>query len=103
MIEVVNKRRKAGSPVTWQYIGRPNPLGNPYKIGVGIDSRNRSISLYRMWLGSELKKEGSVRDEFDRLMGILKTHGELTLVCWCAPLPCHGDVLKEFLEAAIDD
>ena len=28
----------------------------------------------------------------------ISQQGDLELVCWCSPLPCHGDVLKELIE-----
>ena len=102
MIEVVNKRHgRGGALVTWQYIGRPSPLGNPFSIKMRERTREQAIAEYRDWLTERLTYDCSTRTEFNHLLDILKVHGELTLVCWCAPLPCHGDVVKEFLEAEV--
>ncbi|RZS44149.1 uncharacterized protein DUF4326 [Herbihabitans rhizosphaerae] len=51
--------------------------------------RDLMITKYREWLVGQ-------RDLLDRLRA-----GELTgkaLGCWCAPLPCHGDVLVEEID-----
>lgn len=71
------------------YIGRPSKWGNPFQINPRV-GRNRTecIQLYREfvernpWLIEKIKKE---------LKGKI-------LGCWCAPLPCHGDVLAEIAE-----
>lgn len=41
---------------------------------------------------------GAVRSALDALAAQAR-HGErLALQCWCAPLPCHGDVLRAAIE-----
>lgn len=65
------------------YIGRPSKWGNPYRIGED-GSRHEVIAKYLQWLiGNPL------------LMGSLKELIGKDLVCYCSPLPCHGDVLLE--------
>jgi hypothetical protein len=66
------------------YIGRPSKWGNPFKID-SVHSRADVIELYRSWLKSNPKLLASAKVE---LKG-------KTLGCYCAPLPCHGDVLLE--------
>jgi len=41
--------------------------------------------------------DGVVKEELIRLAELSK-EGDLTLICWCTPLPCHGDVIKDALE-----
>jgi hypothetical protein len=38
--------------------------------------------------------------EFSRSAREFRSWAHLRLGCWCAPLPCHGDVLAEAAEAA---
>lgn len=99
-IHVVNKRESA----IGEYVGRPSPLGNPYVLGRG-GSREQVIANYRLWLGTQLlvKKDERVRGEMNRLYKIARDEGELTLVCWCAPLACHADVIRELLLAKFED
>ena len=67
------------------YIGRGSKWGNPFKIGVDGD-RKTVINLYREWIIHQ-----PVFNDIEELRG-------KTLGCFCHPLPCHGDVLIEFLE-----
>lgn len=63
------------------YIGRPSKWGNPFIIGRDGD-RTTVIAKYKEWL---LRNESLMRD-------LPELKGKV-LGCWCAPLPCHGDVL----------
>lgn len=94
MITVTNK--KSGGK--GEYIGRPSPLGNPFRIK-GNGGREEVIRKYREWL---MWKIGCANEpiilELCRLYEIWQREGKLTLVCWCAPKACHGDVIKEILE-----
>ena len=77
---VLNKKRDritAGAV----YIGRPSKWGNPFQIGRDGD-RNAVIAKHREWLKSQPL--------------LLRSAGELRgrdLVCFCAPLACHGHTL----------
>ncbi len=97
MINVTNKRHGIllASDIG-EYIGRPSPLGNPFVIGTDGD-RAEVVNKYRKWIIAELhdSPEGRPAQEFRRLQAIYETTGELTLVCWCKPLACHGDVISE--------
>jgi hypothetical protein len=65
------------------YIGRPSKWGNPFAIGKS-DNRETVIRKYREW----------VLRQADLMSALHELKGK-TLGCWCAPLPCHGDVLAE--------
>ncbi len=66
------------------YIGRGSPWGNPFRIGQDGMTREQVIERYREW----------VRNGGLGTRSTLELRGK-DLVCWCAPLPCHGDVLLE--------
>ena len=69
------------------YVGRPSKWGNPYVIGKDGD-RAHVIEMYRIWL-KDARRE-------------LKARAELRgkdLICWCAPKPCHADILLEIANA----
>lgn len=68
------------------YIGRPSIWGNPFFIGEHGD-RKEVIERYREYI---LRRP-------DLLAQLPNLKGK-DLVCWCAPLPCHGDVLLELVE-----
>lgn len=97
-------------------IARPSRFGNPFtwltnytaKLTlIKVESREDSIECYEQLLDCYTKKEVEkligpqadpimperlliqadfIRDHLHNLKG-------KDLVCWCAPLPCHGDVL----------
>jgi len=85
------------------YIGRAyrnwdeSPLGNPYQIGPDGD-RATVIKKYRRWLWVKIRSQDpDVLRELGCLSYLARTKG-CTLLCWCAPKPCHGDVIKSALE-----
>ncbi len=76
------------------YIGRPGPWGNPWRISgeeaadhddEGHGSRAEVIDRYRTWIDAQPHMQRLARRE---LAG-------KRLGCWCAPKPCHGDVLAD--------
>ena len=96
-VAVANKRRLATDKAPAIYIGRPSPLGNPFKMSKAI-GREKMIEHYAAWLDAQLAEPDSAASgEMARLRLILAERGELILVCWCAPLPCHGDAIRERL------
>lgn len=96
MISVGHKIRSSDVGV---YVGRPNPLGNPFVIG-RHGSREEVIAKYRSWLWTKIKaRDPAVCGELSRLVAQYQAGGgHLLLTCWCAPLPCHADVIKAALE-----
>jgi hypothetical protein len=83
MPKVYNKRDK-NTPPGAVYVGRPSKWGNPYQIGIS-GTRTEVIQMYREDLEDALNDNPRYLDEL---------RGK-DLVCWCAPLPCHADVLLE--------
>lgn len=82
------------------YVGRGTPLGNPFIIGKHGD-RDEVIRKYRRWLWEQIRPENNVNGESEALTAlkgllvIYKAHGELGLKCFCAPKPCHADIIKK--------
>jgi len=72
------------------YIGRPGNWGNPFSMKDEGD-RDLVIERYRAWLDKMIESGGINKDAIISLRG-------KTLGCWCAPKPCHGDVLLEVAE-----
>ena len=77
------------------YIGREvserglpaSKWGNPFVMSDESDAeRARAIGAYRDWIVTQAE----LMDSLDELRG-------KRLGCWCAPKPCHGDVLVELL------
>jgi hypothetical protein len=81
-MKVWNKR-DPNCPKDAVYVGRPTKWGNPFVIG-RHGNREQVIEAYRLWL----LRGDSLKNDLHELRG-------KDLVCWCAPLPCHADVLLE--------
>lgn len=82
MCKVLNARQVGKhASATRVYIGRPSKWGNPFVIGRD-GSRAEVIAKYRAWIVAQ----PALMNALDELRG-------RDLVCWCAPLACHGDVL----------
>lgn len=79
-MRVYNKRETGISPDA-VYVGRPTKWGNPFVIGRD-GSRAEVIAKYE----ERLRASPLMMRELAELRG-------KSLVCWCAPLPCHADVL----------
>ncbi|MBY5760212.1 DUF4326 domain-containing protein [Rhizobium leguminosarum] len=74
-----------------RYIGRPDILGNPFVIGRD-GTRAEVIAKYRRWA----PKQPHIMAALPQLIG-------KDLICWCAPLPCHGDVLMDMVRQYVCD
>jgi len=89
MIKVVHCKRESYDV----YIGRPSKWGNPFSHKAGtlakykVASREEAVYAYEEWLKTQ-----------PDLLAALPELRNKTLGCWCAPLACHGDVLKFAVE-----
>ena len=86
---LVNLRKYRSTAVV--RIDRTSEFGNPFRIGKDGD-RKEVIEKYRRYFHNRLNKDRKFRWAVEALKG-------LTLACWCAPLPCHGDVIIDYLES----
>lgn len=78
---VVFNKKTDSIPEDAVYVGRPSKWGNPFKLKA---NRSECVECYRQWL---------LRNP--RLLADLHELRGKDLVCWCAPLACHADVLLE--------
>ena len=74
----IRTHTKTGNEV---YIGRGSKWGNPFVINTH-GTRKQVIDKYREWLW----KQDSLINSLPELRG-------KTLLCYCKPQDCHGDVL----------
>lgn len=84
----IYSKRDGRIPSDAKYVGRPSPFGNPFQIGLDGD-RTAVIEKYREWVLRQPEMVARIKSE---LRG-------RSLVCWCAPLACHADVLAEIANA----
>lgn len=75
------------------YVGRPSKWGNPFKVPNGYDvvtDPERILERYEVHVCSR-----------PELMAALPELRGKVLGCWCAPKPCHGDVLLRMANACL--
>lgn len=89
-IPVLNKR-KDKIPKGAIYVGRPSIYGNPFPIRKG-KTREEVIEKYREYFKKRSK------DDLVFMAALKKLKDATALVCFCAPLPCHADILAEWVE-----
>lgn len=95
MTRVVNLTKFTKIPKEWVYIGRAGNgedgyFGNPYLIGQD-GSREAVISLYTEWFIEKIEVDPIFRE---RILGLW----DKTLMCFCKPLACHGDIIAAYLD-----
>ena len=90
MCRVLNEHH-AGVPAGAVYIGRGSKWGNPFRIGPDGD-RAAVIAKYELWLADQ-----------HQLLRALDEFRGCDLVCFCAPRPCHGDLLLRLANATSDE
>ncbi len=89
---VVNKYKVDMSDPDIVYIGRGSVFGNPFVMKNKSDEeRTRVIEEYRHWLWVQIQ-QGAITKE------MLLELDEKRLACYCAPKPCHGDVIVKAIE-----
>ena len=81
-------RQDPSTPKDAVYVGRPTIYGNPFRVGRD-GTREEVIELYRQHLENSPQLVAQIRQG---------CRGR-DVSCWCAPLPCHGDVILEVANA----
>jgi len=85
------------------YIGRGSPLGNPFVIGKH-GTRKEVIEAYRGYLKENIDNDTpSIINALNDLAEAASTDEGVNLICFCKPVSCHGDVIKEFIEEALKE
>jgi hypothetical protein len=80
------------------YVGRPTPLGNPFRL-IKEEDRDQVVDQYATWLDQQLHRGNpEVVRALEELYRALKRRGHITLLCFCAPKRCHGEIIAEHLK-----
>lgn len=100
-ITVVQNNKDQEGELIGHSLGGKSPLANPYSAYPWRD-RDAVNAMYREWLWKHIDKGTEpILDELDRLATIA-TERPLKLRCVCEQPTCHGDVIKEALEEALN-
>lgn len=103
-INVVNKYKHKKTKNDF-IIHRPSALGNPYTHVKNtktlaqfiVNSREDAIKKYKRYFEDKIKWNKDLQKEISKMLHQLLESGEIHLICFCSPLSCHGDVIKEYL------
>lgn len=111
-VKVVHIKNSLNSPgYKSVYIGRGysrdprmenSGLGNPFKLGPH-ESRGATIERFKEWCWREYNKNPEYKEKIDSLARRVKKGENIELVCFCKPNPCHGDILKKFIDWLVDN
>lgn len=83
---ILNKH-KDGMPADAVYVGRGSIWGNPFVIGQH-GNRDEVCDKHRLHLWQQIK-QGDIT-----LAELAALHGK-DLVCFCAPMRCHGNTIQK--------
>lgn len=80
------------------HIDRPNLLCNPFPVNAKT-CRATSLMAFHADFGLEMeRRQGPRYAEVCRIVGLLLEGKDVILMCWCHPLPCHGQTIKQWAE-----
>lgn len=71
------------------YCGRPSPFGNPFRIGPD-GTREQVMAKFKDYFDRRIRRDMIFRAAVAMLKGKI-------LGCYCKPLPCHCDIIADYL------
>jgi hypothetical protein len=94
-VTVVNKYKLKGPYYT--DIQRGTVFGNPHNIGTKFEL----IERYKRHFNEQMASDTPLRRAVNALRAKHIRGAQINLACTCAPAPCHGDVIKAYIEKDI--
>lgn len=87
-------------------IYRGTLFGNPYTFNgkrsnlakLSFKTRKEAIDAYKVYFDAMLETDEQFRHAFDILYEKYKNGEDIYLQCFCAPEPCHGEIIKNALQ-----
>lgn len=87
-------------------IYRPSILSNPYtekkldktKAIYQVGTRDEAIRNYDHYFDLMYRSNLRFKQAVDEIYNKYKSGVDVYLECYCKPLPCHGDIIKDKLE-----
>lgn len=110
MITVVNKHTHIPSDNDF-YIGRGSALGNPYTSIQGYQTKaqfvcaspEESIGNFHQYILEKIaQKDKIICDELNKIWKHANSGKDVNLICYCAPKPCHGTIVKSIIEEKLN-
>lgn len=82
---------------------RKTAMGNPFEME-NESQRKEVIDRYRYYFLSRAQRHGADRlfdEELEAILRAARTHPVIGLSCWCAPKPCHCEVIAKYVSEKI--
>ena len=87
-------------------IYRGTILGNPYThdgkrkslAKLSFPTRDEAIDAYKEYFYAMYEVNAEFKAYVDMIYEKYKNGEDIYLQCWCAPLRCHGEIIREFLQ-----
>ncbi len=79
-------------------VDRESPVGNPFPMRLETE-RNAVCEKYEQFFYKQMLDETSELYKYVTLIEIAHKEGDnINLWCWCAPLRCHAETIKKYIE-----
>lgn len=92
--KILNKHKASSEDMAGGvYIGRGSRWGNPFPIGEFYGDREEVVVRHEKWIKNEMVVKPTLLSEIRAQLG-----GK-NLICFCAPLRCHGEILRVLANA----
>jgi len=72
-------------------------LGNPFYNERNL-TRAQRIEKFRIYFEEKMKGDERIKDLISAMVDLYIKGFDIKLVCACSPKPCHGDVIKLWIE-----
>lgn len=81
-------------------IDRTTVVGNPFPMhNKSQEERDRVCDAYQEYFNKKVAdKTDKAFMDYLRVIYKATQSGPVALACWCAPLRCHGETIKAFIE-----
>ncbi len=101
-IKILNLKEEMPSKQYDFIIDNTTPLGNRYYLTKAVN-RESAVSLFEKYLSwcfnNPNEKDAKATLKYlHQIEGAYKKNKKVRLFCWCAPLKCHGKIIKQYLK-----
>jgi hypothetical protein len=87
-------------------IYRGTILGNPFTHNgkrkslakLSFPTRDEAIDAYKDYFEQMYEQNEAFKNAVDTIYEVYKKGEDVYLQCWCKPLRCHGEVIRDFLQ-----
>lgn len=99
-IEIYNLRKQKPTQPYDVRVDRQSVLGNPFFMK-DESQRDSVCDKYQMYFDKQIIDDTvfakEFKNELQKLISIYKQHGKLRLFCWCFPLRCHAETIRNYI------